>query len=52
MTEKYKKETKIVHEAKKKKIEKSYDNLPTLYGLIGFSFIFSVFIIPSFLIWF
>ena len=50
MAEKYKKESKIIHELKKKKNYQNYDKLPSIYGLIAISFVFSIFFIPSLLI--
>ncbi|CAD8161279.1 unnamed protein product [Paramecium octaurelia] len=50
MAEKYKKESKIIHDLKKKKNYQNYDKLSTIYGLVGISFVFSVFFIPSLLI--
>ncbi|CAD8166698.1 unnamed protein product [Paramecium pentaurelia] len=50
MAEKYKKESKIIHDLKKKKNYSNYDKLPRIYGLIGISFVFSVFFIPALLI--
>lgn len=50
MAEKYKKETKIVHEAKKKRIYNDFEKLPNLYGLIALAFLFSLFFICSLLI--
>ncbi|CAD8065495.1 unnamed protein product [Paramecium primaurelia] len=50
MAEKYKKESKIIHDLKKKKNYQNYDKLSTIYGLVGISFVFSVFFIPALLI--
>ncbi|CAD8075108.1 unnamed protein product [Paramecium sonneborni] len=50
MAEKYKKESKVIHDLKKKKNYQNYDKLSSIYGLIGISFVFSIFFIPALLI--
>ncbi|CAD8176313.1 unnamed protein product [Paramecium octaurelia] len=50
MAERYQKESKTIHDVKKKKSYQNYDKLSKISGLIGISFVFSVFFIPALLI--